>query len=167
MAQAPDIEEGDVATVETAKPLASVERDRLQASREVHRLVCEVERLGEQLRTERVDHEHLVAFVSHELRTPITVLSGYVRLLLAEEVGPLGEEQRRFLVQAQYACKKLGVFVERALDATRAPHCAGSLEVCSSSLGPVLTEVAASYREVLVTRELCLDDDIDPAHVAR
>ena len=34
MAQAPDIEEGDVATVETAKPLASVERDRLQASRD-------------------------------------------------------------------------------------------------------------------------------------
>ena len=167
MAQAPDIDVGDRPTEKAAKCLASVEDDLRQASREVHRLMRQVESLREQLQAKRSDHAHMLAVVSHELRTPITVVGGYVRLLLTEEPGPLGDKQRRFLVQAQRACEKLGAFVERVLEAAGAPLYAGALEVCSSPLGPVFAETVGLYREALAARELCLEDDIDPAHVAR
>lgn len=134
---------------------------------EIARLSQEIARLCEQLRVERADHEHLLAVVSHELRTPITVVGGYLRLLLAEDAGPLAEEQRRFLAQAQRACEKLGSFVKRLLEAARAPLCVGALELRSSSLGPVFSEVADAYREALTARGLVLEQDIEAAHRAR
>lgn len=167
MAQVPDIDAEDEAAGKISKRSVSGEDDGHQASCEVQRLVRQVESLRERLRNERAEQAHMFAVVSHELRTPITVLGGYVRLLLREEAGPLAEEQRRFLEQAERACEKLVAFVERMLVATGARACGGSLEVRSSPLGPVFAEIADSYREVLSARDLYLEDAIDPSHVAR
>ena len=69
----------------------------------MHRLSREVEALRQSLALAKDDREELLAVVSHELRTPVTVIGGYVRLLLAEEAGPIGEDQRRFLKETQKA----------------------------------------------------------------
>ena len=39
----------------------------------------------------------MVQKLSHELRTPLTFFKGYVDLLLMEDIGPLNDDQRRFL----------------------------------------------------------------------
>ena len=41
--------------------------------------------------------DQFVSSVSHELRTPLTAIKGYLEGLLAEEVGPLTDEQREDL----------------------------------------------------------------------
>jgi len=41
--------------------------------------------------------DRLLSLTVHEFRTPITVLAGYVRMLLKDRAGPLSPEQRRLL----------------------------------------------------------------------
>jgi signal transduction histidine kinase len=47
----------------------------------------------------------------HELRTPVTVVGGYLRMLLREQAGPLTEKQRKMLEEAERSCGRLGALV--------------------------------------------------------
>jgi len=49
----------------------------------------------------------LLSLSSHEFRSPLTVVAGYVRMLLQERAGPLGDEQRRLLKEAEKSCGRL------------------------------------------------------------
>ena len=168
MALAPETDEEE-APAQMAANRRPVPADTASsADREVEHLCLEVERLREQLRSERADHEHRLAVVSHELRTPTTVVGGYLRLLLAKDAGPLSDEQERFLNQAQRSCDKLAALIKRLLEsAPHAPLCFGALEIRSFSLEPVFSDVADAFREPLSANGLSLEQDIDPAHRAR
>lgn len=47
----------------------------------------------------------------HELRTPVTVVAGYLRMLLREQGGPLSEKQRKMLEEADRSCGRLSALV--------------------------------------------------------
>jgi signal transduction histidine kinase len=47
----------------------------------------------------------------HELRTPVTVVSGYLRMLLREQGGPLTDKQRKMLEEAERSCGRIGALV--------------------------------------------------------
>jgi len=47
----------------------------------------------------------------HELRTPVTVVGGYLRMLLREQAGPLTDKQRKMLEEAERSCGRLGALV--------------------------------------------------------
>jgi K+-sensing histidine kinase KdpD len=47
----------------------------------------------------------------HELRTPVTVVAGYLRMLLREQGGPLSEKQRKMLEEADRSCSRIGAIV--------------------------------------------------------
>ena len=47
----------------------------------------------------------------HELRTPVTVVAGYLRMLLREQAGPLTEKQKKMLEEADRSCGRLGSLV--------------------------------------------------------
>jgi signal transduction histidine kinase len=47
----------------------------------------------------------------HEFRTPLTVAAGYVRMLLKERAGPLSDQQRRLLEEAEKSCARLSALV--------------------------------------------------------
>lgn len=164
MRQAADFEQAEE---QAAADRPSLERELLHASREVHRLSREVEALRQALGAERVEREDLLAIVSHEVRTPLTVIRGYLRLLLAGEAGALGEEQRRFLSETQRSSDKLDAFVTRVLDSTRVYGDVGALEVASAPLAPLVDEVAKALRGPLADRGLRFENRADPAHEAR
>jgi len=102
--------------------------------------------------------------LSHELRTPVTVIAGFNRLLLAEEVGPLNDEQRHFLEEAGKSCRRLDAFIANLLEVGRraatglTERCAMSLEATASTvlsfLKPVLDE-----RRIRVSTHLAPDAD--------
>ena len=52
----------------------------------------------------------------HELRTPVTVVSGYLRMLLREQAGPLNEKQKKMLEEADRSCTRLGALVAEMSD---------------------------------------------------
>lgn len=54
--------------------------------------------------------------VSHELATPMTPVVGYLRLLLAEELGPLTPLQRKSLESVQSSTHRLRKVIDKLLD---------------------------------------------------
>jgi two-component system cell cycle sensor histidine kinase PleC len=61
-----------------------------------------------------VEHNVLPRAMSlavHELRTPVTVVAGYLRMLLREQGGPLTEKQKKMLEEADRSCGRLGALV--------------------------------------------------------
>jgi signal transduction histidine kinase len=55
----------------------------------------------------------------HEFRTPVTVLAGYLRMLLREQAGPLTDKQRKMLEEADRSCSRLGALVNEMSDLGR------------------------------------------------
>jgi signal transduction histidine kinase len=142
----------DVWVVEDPTRVRELGEEVLQVSRELGRLHREAEGLRDRLRHERASRDELLAVVSHELRTPVTVIGGYSRILLREDVGPLSPEQRRFLEESSKACRKLDAFIERLLAASRVAQGGEVLEVCSAPLRPLLEEVVERMHPLFAAR---------------
>src|SRR6185295_7386735 len=53
----------------------------------------------------------VMSLAVHELRTPVTVVAGYLRMLLREQAGPLSDKQKKMLEEADRSCSRLGALV--------------------------------------------------------
>ncbi len=134
-----------------------------EAGQELSRLHRELEALRERLRRESAERVGLLEVVSHELRTPLTVISGYHRLLLDSEVGPLNEQQRRFLEESHRNGQRLDAFLANVLAASHAGSGPELLEVGRAPLAPVIEAVAAMFGPLLADRGLSLSLSFDAA----
>jgi len=161
-----DAEDGTSAwVVQDVTHVRRLEAELLRTGRELSRAHRDVENLREQLRQERAEREELLGVVSHELRTPVTVIGGYNRLLLAEEVGPLTEDQRRFLEESNRSCRRVDSFIGNLMEASRAVKGEAVLEIGHGSVTPVIEEVAGMFRPLLAEHGLTLDLALDAAGV--
>lgn len=52
----------------------------------------------------------------HEFRTPMTVVAGYIRMLLKDRAGPLSDQQRRLLEEAEKSCGRLSALLSEVSD---------------------------------------------------
>jgi len=62
--------------------------------------------------------DHFLSNVSHELKTPMISVMGYLGMILKEKVGPLNEQQRRFLETSHKNLLKLSKNIDDLLDLT-------------------------------------------------
>ena len=53
----------------------------------------------------------VLSLAVHEFRTPMTVVSGYIRMLLKDRAGALTDQQRRLLEEAEKSCGRLSALV--------------------------------------------------------
>src|SRR5436309_11109471 len=53
----------------------------------------------------------LLSLSVHELRTPMTVVAGYIRMLLKDRAGAISDQQRRLLEEAEKSCARLSSLV--------------------------------------------------------
>ena len=53
----------------------------------------------------------LLSLSVHEFRTPMTVVAGYIRMLLKDRAGPLSDQQRRLLEEAEKSCTRLSALL--------------------------------------------------------
>jgi signal transduction histidine kinase len=58
----------------------------------------------------------LLSLSVHEFRTPITVVAGYIRMLLKDRAGALTDPQRRLLEEAEKSCGRLSGLVAEMSD---------------------------------------------------
>jgi signal transduction histidine kinase len=128
-----------------------------KAGRALHRANRRAEALAEQLRSESEEREELLTVVSHELRTPVTVIAGYNKLLLAGTVGPLNEEQRRFLNESTKSCQRLSGFIGNLLEASRERSGDPALEVSAGPLAPTIEGVVQGIAPLLEERGLKIE----------
>ena len=58
----------------------------------------------------------LLSLAVHEFRTPITVSSGYLRMVLRDKAGPITDQQRKLLEEAEKSCGRLSALVSEMSD---------------------------------------------------
>jgi signal transduction histidine kinase len=90
--------------------------------------VCELEAALASLRRSRAiieavqspaEHDRFPKTMSlavHELRTPVTVVCGYLRMVLKEVGGPLNDKQKKMLQEAERSCDRIGALVAEMSD---------------------------------------------------
>jgi signal transduction histidine kinase len=98
----------------------------------------------------------LLSLSVHEFRTPMTVVAGYIRMLLKDRAGPVTDQQRRLLEEAEKSCARLSaLLVEMSdlanLEASSASFNRSSVDVRAVLADAVSTLPAIPDREVEVT----------------
>jgi signal transduction histidine kinase len=141
---------------------AELEAELVEAGQELARVHCELEALRARLGRDAAERSELLDAVSHELRTPLTVISGYHRLLLGADVGPLNQQQRKFLEESHRSCQRLERFVANMLAVSRGAHGEGVLELGRAPLMPVIEAVAATFAPLLAERGMRLAVALGP-----
>jgi signal transduction histidine kinase len=58
----------------------------------------------------------LLSLSVHEFRTPMTVVAGYIRMLLKDRAGPVTDQQRRLLEEAEKSCARLSALLAEVSD---------------------------------------------------
>jgi signal transduction histidine kinase len=58
----------------------------------------------------------LLSLVVHEFRTPITIVAGYLRMMLRDSSNPLGDGHRRMVEEAERSCGRLAALVAELSD---------------------------------------------------
>jgi signal transduction histidine kinase len=97
----------------------------------------------------------LLSLSVHEFRTPITVVAGYIRMLLKDRAGALNDQQRRLLEEAEKSCGRLSTLVAEMSDLSVLEAGTGSFNRSTVDVGDVLKDAidalpAMADREVRV-----------------
>lgn len=89
----------------------------------------------------------LLALAVHEFRTPVTVVAGYLRMLLRNQDEPLTERQRRLVEEAERSCSRLADLVAQVSDLSNLDAGDASLNRSDVPLFDLVSEAAASVKE--------------------
>jgi len=98
----------------------------------------------------------VLSLTVHEFRTPMTVVSGYIRMLLKERAGAITDQQRRLLEEAEKSCGRLAALVAEVSELS-------NLEGGTLTFNRQQTDVRAAVRAAaaalppLPDREIALD----------
>lgn len=101
-----------------------------------------------------------ISVAGHELRTPITSISGFIEVILEEEISPLSPELREYLEIVRSSANRMLQTVNNLLDVNRIE--AGRVELVLQPVDlPALVEAtAAEYRPQLKAQQKQLALDI-------
>lgn len=115
--------------------------------------------------TEQLDPRwpKLLSLAVHEFRTPITVVSGYLRMVLKERVGPISDQQRKLLEEAEKSCGRLSALVTEMSDLSALEGGTAALNQARVDLTGLLSEQIAALPELpdrSVTVELEADGPV-------
>lgn len=95
----------------------------------------------------------LLSLAVHEFRTPMTVVAGYIRMLLKERAGPLSDQQRKLLEEAEKSCGRLSSLVAELSDL-------GNLEGGTAPFAKASVDLPALLAEVVATLPAMPDRDV-------
>ena len=86
----------------------------------------------------------LLSLAVHEFRTPITVVAGYIRMLLKERAGPVTDAQRKLLEEAEKSCTRLSALVTEMSDLSSLEAGSAPSRRAAVNLSDVLQQAIAS-----------------------
>lgn len=119
--------------------------------------------------TDKAREPELLMSLVQELRTPMTSISGYIKLLLSETPGIIGEMQRKFLLRVTTNILRLETMLNElirvaALDSGNFSLTPEPIELVMI-IDQLLTNAAPQFREKGISVNLRIADDL-PALVA-
>ena len=83
----------------------------------------------------------------HELRTPLTVASGYLRMLLREQAGPVSDKQRKMLEETERSCARIGALISEMSELGKLEAGEMSVPTVPFDLAALVTDVANDMHE--------------------
>lgn len=95
-----------------------------------------------------------VSVASHELKTPLSVIKGYVSLLLEGIYGGVPEQQRKVLASVSDQTDRLGRLIQQLLDISRFEAGGSRLELRPVDLNEFLSELATSFEALAVQNRI-------------
>jgi K+-sensing histidine kinase KdpD len=98
----------------------------------------------------------LLSLTVHEFRTPMTVVAGYIRMLLKDRAGPLTDQQRRLLEEAEKSCGRLSALLAEISDLSNLDEGTATFNRSTVDLKGLLTETVADLPP-LPDREITVD----------
>ena len=90
----------------------------------------------------------LLSLAVHEFRTPITVVAGYLRMVLKERAGPISDQQRKLLEEAEKSCGRLSGLVAEMSDLSALESGKAAFNSSSLDLSALLREGVAALPEL-------------------
>ena len=90
----------------------------------------------------------LLSLAVHEFRTPITVVAGYIRMVLKERAGPISDQQRKLLEEAEKSCGRLSALVAEMSDLSGLEGGTAGFNPSTVDLDGMLKESAASLPDL-------------------
>ena len=99
----------------------------------------------------------------HEFRTPITVVAGYIRMLLKDRAGPLSDQQRRLLEEAEKSCGRLSALVAEMSELSTLEAGTGAFNRGSVDLALLLGDTIAAL-PASPDREVQIDLSTNGSH---
>lgn len=84
----------------------------------------------------------------HELRTPVTVVAGYIRMLLKDRAGAVTDQQRRLLEEAEKACGRLSALLTEMSDLANLEASTAPFNRSEVDLHTLLADTIAGLPEV-------------------
>src|SRR5436309_6941154 len=83
----------------------------------------------------------------HELRTPVTVVCGYLRMVLKEIGGPLTDKQKKMLEEAERSCERISALVVEMSDLGKLESRELSVARQEINLGALVAQLANDMHE--------------------
>lgn len=90
----------------------------------------------------------LLALSVHEFRTPVTVVAGYIRMLLKDRAGAITDQQRRLLEEAEKSCGRLSALLTEMSDLSNLEANTAPLNRNAVNLHALLAETIAALPEI-------------------
>lgn len=92
----------------------------------------------------------------HEFRTPMTVVAGYIRMLLKDRAGALNDQQRRLLEEAEKSCGRLSALLAEVSELSMLEAGTATFNKQSTDLNSVL-RTAVEQLAPLPDRDIAVD----------
>jgi len=90
-----------------------------------------------------------LSLAAHELRTPVTVIAGYLQMVLKGQGGPLSDTQRRMLTEAERSCGRINSLVAELSELAKLEAEVLTLERRPLDLAALTSEIATSVNQGL------------------
>jgi len=100
-----------------------------------------------------------LSVVTHELKTPLTVIEGYIRLMLLGKGGDITAKQADLLGRVRGQSQLLNLMVQDLLDTTRLEGGNLPIEMAPADLRRCMTEVRDQFHADALSRKLSLRFD--------
>jgi signal transduction histidine kinase len=92
-------------------------------------------------------YTELLSMIVHEFRTPMSVVGGYLRMVLRTSPDPLTPQQRKMLEQAAESCGRLSELTNVLSEIAKLDDGRITLAPAPMDLGTLLSDVAAHVHE--------------------
>jgi signal transduction histidine kinase len=98
---------------------------------------------------QRPDHEYppLISLAVHELRTPVSVVAGYLRMLLRDQQSQLSARQQKMVEEAEKSCARIGALISELSELGKLDADTAAVHEETFDLFQAIAEVAADVHE--------------------